>query len=307
MVGSSRSTCARAFTLVELLVVISIISLLVSLLLPSLRSAREQARQTVCAAHLKALSTSWEVYAVEYGSPPRLARRAIDVNYDCPRNDSQSLHCERVEYPGFGPDTFDAYLNGTHDGQVWLSACLYRHVLFQVSNPPPPGPLPGHFWNWGTMWASGVVENPEAFFCPSMRDPDFAWDTPLNPWPPSRATMWRPDHPSWVNHTQASYERRIALTGVPWDRIPSRTMLAHDMGAPNVTDIAHRTGANVAYRDGHVIFLKGRQFTSWWDENGNWPDEGNRRRLLELSYWMDTGGLWPFDPQIESRGDASGH
>lgn len=62
----------RGFTLIELLVVIAIIAILASLLLPSLRSAKEAARRTVCAGHLSQLGRAFAMYLQEYGGfvPP---------------------------------------------------------------------------------------------------------------------------------------------------------------------------------------------------------------------------------------------
>lgn len=55
----------RGFTLVELLVVISIIALLVSILLPSLSRAREQAKQVVCKANIRSLAQATNVYLAD--------------------------------------------------------------------------------------------------------------------------------------------------------------------------------------------------------------------------------------------------
>lgn len=52
-----------AFTLLELLIVVSIIGLLLSILLPALKRAREQARQAVCTSRLKSIATASLVYA----------------------------------------------------------------------------------------------------------------------------------------------------------------------------------------------------------------------------------------------------
>jgi prepilin-type N-terminal cleavage/methylation domain-containing protein/prepilin-type processing-associated H-X9-DG protein len=53
----------KGFTLVELLVVISIIALLLAMLLPSLNKARELGRRTVCANHFKTIGIGDQMYA----------------------------------------------------------------------------------------------------------------------------------------------------------------------------------------------------------------------------------------------------
>ncbi|MHC4084548.1 MAG: prepilin-type N-terminal cleavage/methylation domain-containing protein [Planctomycetota bacterium] len=62
----------KAFTLIEILVVIAVIALLIALLLPALERARGQAYEVICRSNLRQCSTIFAIYLDDYdGNFPR--------------------------------------------------------------------------------------------------------------------------------------------------------------------------------------------------------------------------------------------
>lgn len=75
----------KAFTLVELLVVISIIAILVALLMPAIHAARESARTTTCRSNLRQFFIGFEQKSSRTGKEGPFCSGAYDLQRDgCP-------------------------------------------------------------------------------------------------------------------------------------------------------------------------------------------------------------------------------
>jgi prepilin-type N-terminal cleavage/methylation domain-containing protein len=72
---------SRAFTLVELLVVIGIIAILIALLLPALRKAQESARRTSCLSNLHQIHIFMVMYSQQF-------RDQVPLGYSGPPNNT---------------------------------------------------------------------------------------------------------------------------------------------------------------------------------------------------------------------------
>jgi prepilin-type N-terminal cleavage/methylation domain-containing protein/prepilin-type processing-associated H-X9-DG protein len=66
LLQNCRPRCGRAFSLIELIVVIGIIALLIGVLLPALAQARSQSRAVACLSNVRQLSTAVMMYANDH-------------------------------------------------------------------------------------------------------------------------------------------------------------------------------------------------------------------------------------------------
>lgn len=80
----NRNFPKRAFTLIEVLIVIGIIGVLISLLMPALSAARERGRQAVCVNNLRSIWTGILAYSMVYDDRVPYME---DINLDQPNAD----------------------------------------------------------------------------------------------------------------------------------------------------------------------------------------------------------------------------
>src|SRR5438270_13665048 len=83
VVRGGRRGARRAFTLIELMVVIGIIAILLGILLPSLSRARESSNRAKCLSNLRQVGGAYVMYAMDHnGRLPKTALTGAGVPQD---------------------------------------------------------------------------------------------------------------------------------------------------------------------------------------------------------------------------------
>jgi len=106
---------SKAFTLIELLVVIAIIAVLMAILMPTLRTAREQGKRMVCLNNLKQLSLAWIMYADE--NDDKIVNGA--TGYSDVVTAWGDHEDEQAWIDGYHPLDFDAAEEDIRRGALW--------------------------------------------------------------------------------------------------------------------------------------------------------------------------------------------
>ena len=133
--------CARpaqegAFTLIELLVVIAIISLLVSILIPSLKRAKELTRRVVCSSNLHQMGVALVTYSADHkGDFPEGGRTGAAAYFSdfYGRGWKNSLYPKYIQVPelcycpsaGYGPEPYYYYWEHAGDPNSAIIAYAY--------------------------------------------------------------------------------------------------------------------------------------------------------------------------------------
>ena len=221
-IGNRKSP--RGFTLIELLVVIAIISLLVSILLPSLNRAKALARQVVCRSQIRSLGQVGFVYS-------------SDQN-------------------GFLPGATDGYSIGlsskTGDGggnpEGWAEVCpdymSNGQLFFCPSVSRSSTTVTGHLyqchddpWSWPNTWRGGYFTHAWTGGGSYLWKGRYTWQK-LGGWSTMDDGTWTYFHIQMDSHPEPS---GLAILSDPW-------------GFGYYWDI-HETGFNACYADGHASWV----------------------------------------------------
>lgn len=127
----------QAFTLVELLVVISIIALLIAILLPTLSSARESARQMSCSNSLRQLGIADAVYVAEHKGDHVPFVAGLDSKAASSNHGRRWI--ENTDFVSYLPFNQAKRANGSYTGTNWPDDFLCPEANLARSRVQPTG------------------------------------------------------------------------------------------------------------------------------------------------------------------------
>lgn len=238
---------SNAFTLIELLVVIAIIALLLSIVMPGLRKAKEAAKNLVCRSNVRSLTLGFRMYTETNDQKGFVYTSIPDQNLWLLEMADQLDDVDKVRYcPNTKktPDDKAPYLWPNGMGSSKYTWAWPYHL--GMANAPTATPSTAEFGSYATNWWM--------YSDRTIQDSPLAWET-VNP--PNSANVPIFVDCKWVdfiplNDHVAPADLNLDLGGVGGsDRIMS------DDVSLNATLLNRHQGiTNVGFVDGHAESVK---------------------------------------------------
>jgi prepilin-type N-terminal cleavage/methylation domain-containing protein len=235
----------KAFTLIELMVVIGITTVVMSVLLPGLNMVRERGRRAVCMSNLMQLSLAWIVYADE--------NRGDLVN--------GKLGQDRIQPGSSPPVVLEEAWVGRMDKDWPKRRQIYGDTIDE-------GIRNGALWEY--------LRNPKVYRCPAGRVGhwvDYAIVDAMNGMPQNSTKADK----VWANDRGdiSRLNNKIVFIDIGRVRSSSYHVYYHQAKWGDPPPVRHRDGTTISFADAHSVYVKWKGIdTIKYGRNGNRTDRG---------------------------------
>ena len=264
----------RAFTLVELLVVVAIITILIAILLPILMRAKRQAQKVICQANLRTIGAGLMMYVEDHkyypggwintgppgaaylqGGPvavwPTLIRKYLGSRkpFYCPARDAKFMWTDPPSEPRVLPKPSQ---------QVAFGYGATEYVIYSTMDGQPRYSVP---WSYAyNFCGAGGIRNPVDLHIQR----GLGWLVEDSGLPLVKATMVKKPGEMIAIADSSGEFGNIAMAAAEWRAFMPE---ASGRGPGNI----HQGGANVLFCDGHVEwYLQKDLIVADW-QNGREP------------------------------------
>ncbi|HBG26796.1 MAG: hypothetical protein A2Y10_05450 [Planctomycetes bacterium GWF2_41_51] len=254
----------NGFTLVELLVVISIIAMLLAILIPSLNKARGSAQRVVCLNQLKTIGMNNILYANDFNG--RYVP-ACDMTVVKDGERSWNVNVAFLKYMGLANSQGKAAVDGYQMQDKYMCPTdlqLRNPNVWKITNKVSYGYNMSD-WTWRETKEQFLLASNIPYAPPHWRG------LVVNKIKkPSEKVFFCDSQDIWVLENQANYKTL-------WDKAGSDTKRYKDKNFWQVVYYRHFEGANVLFCDGRAVKMK-KEDMFFYDSTGS-PDTPRNDKL----------------------------